>query len=125
LIAAQALVKPFKVASPQENKIFYNVLPNEMHEIIGEACQKCERGEVEEDRDSFHPILLYKCLTLRFHECGLNIFALSTDFLVPTKWKCSTIIDLDNGRISAPLHSGMIVTIEWDIVMLQVGRKVV
>ena len=87
-----------------------------MHQVIGEARRKHERGEVEEDRDSFHPILLCKCLAPRFHECGLDMFALSVDFLVPTKWKCSTIIDLDNGRISAPLHGGMIVAMEWNIV---------
>jgi hypothetical protein len=116
LIAARAFVKPFKVASPQENKNFDDVLPNEMHEVIGEARRKHERGEVEEDRDSFHPIFLCKCLAPRFYECGLDMFALSADFLVPTKWKRSTIIDLNDGRISTPLHGGMIYAVERDIV---------
>src|SRR5712671_4243269 len=52
----------------------------------------------------------------RLHESGINAFTLSMDFLMCMKRKHSTIIDLDNRRISAPLDGGMVCTVEWYIV---------
>ena len=80
------LIHSLVAARPEEDKVWDEIFPDQMHEVIWKQLGKPQGPESTEKRDPFDPIYLCKPLLLYFCGSGLHWFGLCYKEIMWAQW---------------------------------------